>query len=205
MKKVVTLTENDIRKMIMEVISEGDNPMRYHVWCDSESVIDDISEYFDTEDEAYDFASAKAHEHDGEPGRVILHIEDTYSDETIDTVESLTPEEMEMQGMDRAIDEAIAKVIKRMLNEDVEGELYGLERRRGADLFDAIDDYLSSVGNARVSRFHSDDSNIVIAVERGTDRHEVKNIMSDMGYDLYDCGSDGESVMMTFKPQTYKY
>jgi hypothetical protein len=49
-----------------------------------------VSNYFDDLDDAHNWASWFVHQYDGEQAeRVILHIEDTYSEETVDTVENL--------------------------------------------------------------------------------------------------------------------
>ena len=69
------------------------------------------------------------------------------------------------------------------------------------DLFDKIDEQLSAVCDAHVSRFYSGENNITIAVSRRNAmcKNDVIAIMKDFGYDLYDTGANGEYLMMTFQ------
>lgn len=69
------------------------------------------------------------------------------------------------------------------------------------DLFDKIDEQLSAVCDAHVSRFYSDENNITIAVSRRNVmcKNDVIAIMKDFGYGLYDTGVNGEYLMMTFQ------
>ena len=61
---------------------------RYHVWSDNQSIVS-VNNYFDDLDDAHSWASWFVHLHDGkESDRVILHIEDTELDETVDTLEN---------------------------------------------------------------------------------------------------------------------
>lgn len=61
---------------------------RYHVQSDNQSVVS-VNNYFDDLDDAHSWASWFVHLHDGkESERVILHIEDTELDETVDTLEN---------------------------------------------------------------------------------------------------------------------
>ena len=95
----------------------------------------------------------------------------------------------------------IANSIKKVLKEDVGGQLYGMQRLEGAELFDRIDSYLSRFADeneARVSRFYSDEGNIVIASIPAL-ASKVKGLMSNMGYSLYDSGSNDGYAMLTFR------
>lgn len=67
------------------------------------------------------------------------------------------------------------------------------------ELWDAIDVLLE--GGGRVSRFYSDDDNLVVATEYGN-RKAVSLVMASAGWRLYDAGANGESLMMTFKKGT---
>lgn len=62
----------------------------YIVWSDSDSRVEAYQEFWDV-DMACEFASSFVHKYDGADFRVILHIEDENSDETIDTYENINP------------------------------------------------------------------------------------------------------------------
>ncbi len=69
-------------------------------------------------------------------------------------------------------------------------------------LWDEIDSQLQQLGDARVSKFYSDEYQITIALNsniRGGKR-EVIGIMQNFGYDYYTSGANDEYIMMTFKP-----
>lgn len=67
----------------------GEDFFRYKVWADSESAIDIEDKEFNNLDEACDFASEFVHKYDGEDAeRVILHVEDNETEETIETYEN---------------------------------------------------------------------------------------------------------------------
>ena len=59
---------------------------RYHVWNDSESVVQSADEWFDNLDDACDYACDFVHRYDGKPFRVICHVED--GDITVETYEN---------------------------------------------------------------------------------------------------------------------
>lgn len=64
--------------------------MRYRVWADSDSAIDIEEKEFSNLDKACDFASEFVHKYDGKNAeRVILHVEDNKTEETIETYENL--------------------------------------------------------------------------------------------------------------------
>ena len=61
----------------------------YVVWNDSESSVECYAEFWDL-DEAAEFASNFVHQYDDPHGkRVIVHIEDSQCDDTIDTFENI--------------------------------------------------------------------------------------------------------------------
>lgn len=60
----------------------------YVVWNDSESHKEVYQEFWDL-DEACRFASDFVHQYDGADFRVIAHIDDALTDETIDTYENI--------------------------------------------------------------------------------------------------------------------
>ena len=63
---------------------------RYYAWADSDSKL----EYSNESDSIGDICSEAGefvHAYDGQPFRVIVHIEDTERDETIDTYENINP------------------------------------------------------------------------------------------------------------------
>lgn len=60
---------------------------RYSVWSDNESNKQTYKS-FDRYIDAYHYASNFVHKYDNEPYRVILHIDDTIADETVDTFEN---------------------------------------------------------------------------------------------------------------------
>lgn len=63
---------------------------RYRIWPDSESHIQ-FYKTTDSIDDACDIAYDIAHRYDGEKFRVIVHIEDQYTDQTIGTYENINP------------------------------------------------------------------------------------------------------------------
>ena len=65
--------------------------MRYMIWTDSESAIDIKLEkhYYINVDEAYNVLCDFVHKYDGESFRVIGHIEDLRTEETIETLENI--------------------------------------------------------------------------------------------------------------------
>jgi hypothetical protein len=63
---------------------------RYTIWSDSDSERDWYEET-DSLEYACEKASEFVHAYDGEPYRVIVHIEDNEADETIDTYENINP------------------------------------------------------------------------------------------------------------------
>ena len=75
--------------------------------------------------------------------------------------------------------------------------LIGLSKLTGRELYDRIDEYLSDLEDSHVSRWYCDENQITIAASRN-DLREVKRIMSDLGYKLYDSGANGEYVMLTY-------
>ena len=56
----------------------------------------------------------------------------------------------------------IKKSVKSILNEN----LYGMQRLQGKELYDRIDECLSEIGDAQVSRFYCTDSIITIAMNQ---------------------------------------
>lgn len=62
----------------------------YVVWNDSESRKEVYQEFWDL-DEACQFASDFVHQYDGADFRVIAHIDDALTEETIDTYENINP------------------------------------------------------------------------------------------------------------------
>lgn len=96
----------------------------------------------------------------------------------------------------------VTECVKSILKEDVDGQLYGLTRLEGQELWDRIQEYLDNLGlnDTHVSKFYSNlENNVVIAVNVNDDRNKVVNLMKELGYKLYDTGGNGEYVMMTFK------
>ena len=75
--------------------------------------------------------------------------------------------------------------------------LVGMSKLTGRELYDRIDEYLCDLEDSHVSRWYCDENQITIAASRN-DVREVKRIMSDLGYKLYDSGANGEYVMLTY-------
>jgi hypothetical protein len=75
--------------------------------------------------------------------------------------------------------------------------LLGMSKLTGRELYDRIDEYLSDLEDSHVSRWYCDENQITIAASRN-DVREVKRIMSDLGYKLYDSGANGEYVMLSY-------
>ena len=120
------------------------------------------------------------------------------------------PEEVKeniLRITEKNIRRAVNESINHLLKEDVDGNLYGLTKLTGKELYDEIDKALVQLGDdVYVSRFYSDDSQITIAANKnigGGGRHRVIDIMYEFGYDYYTAGGNGEYVMMTFKPLKY--
>lgn len=101
------------------------------------------------------------------------------------------------------------KNIRVRMNESIKGRrtsrknrrmnesLLGMSKLTGRELYDRIDEYLSDLEDSHVSRWYCDENQITIAASRN-DLREVKRIMSDLGYKLYDSGANGEYVMLTY-------
>lgn len=69
------------------------------------------------------------------------------------------------------------------------------------NLFDLIDSRLEDMdGAACVSRFYSDEENVVVMCDPHI-KNDVKETISnlDLGLRLYDIGGDNSKLMMTFK------
>lgn len=69
-------------------------------------------------------------------------------------------------------------------------------------LFDEVDSVLSSFGDIHVSRFYSDDNMLTLAADYEVWRNNASQIKSEMrgfGYDLYNTGGNGDSIMLDFK------
>lgn len=94
------------------------------------------------------------------------------------------------------IREAVRKVIK----EDGQGNLYGMARLNGVELYDRIDNALSKYfQDTHVSRFYSDENQITVAVSKANEnRKDVIKLMNQFGYEYYTCGGNGDYTMMTF-------
>lgn len=75
--------------------------------------------------------------------------------------------------------------------------LLGMSKLTGRELYDRIDEYLCDLEDSHVSRWYCDKNQITIAASRN-DVREVKRIMSDLGYKLYDSGANGEYVMLSY-------
>ena len=75
--------------------------------------------------------------------------------------------------------------------------LIGMSKLTGRELYDRIDEYLCDLEDSHVSRWYCDENQITIAASRN-DVREVKRIMSDLGYKLYDSGANGEYVMLSY-------
>lgn len=90
----------------------------YRVWADSESEVY-IKKDFHDADEAYDFAVEFVHRYDGEPFRVICHVEDLILGETIETVEN----EPEFGGMNESRGRNVVRLnesqLRRIVKESV--------------------------------------------------------------------------------------
>ena len=87
------------------------------------------------------------------------------------------------------------------INEEVEGQFMGLTKLSGVELWNRIDAILGKSMNeddAHVSRFYSDENNLVIAVKPNFNT-KVRKIMDNLGYTLYDMGSNGKYSMLTYK------
>lgn len=101
----------------------------------------------------------------------------------------------------RIVKESVKKILK---EEEVNGQLFGLSKLQGRELYDSIDENLKQFdGDAYVSRFYSDENQITIAANNaiGRDgRREIIEMMKNYGYDYYTSGANDGYIMMTFKP-----
>lgn len=81
---------NDQAGYYIDIYQRDENAPRYMVWADSDSTVDIDYTYFEDLEDAHAFASEFVHRYDGEDAdRVILHIDDRLTDETIDTCENI--------------------------------------------------------------------------------------------------------------------
>ena len=62
-------------------------------------------------------------------------------------------------------------------------------RKRGRDLYDAVDEKLSEIGDAYLVRFLCDDSYLAVSVLRGQNRKLVDDILEEYGFFYYDIGA----------------
>ena len=102
------------------------------------------------------------------------------------------------------VKESVKKMISEAMLGDTEPDENGCKLMSGDQVFNEIDNQLARFGDAHISRFYSDDSNVVVAVHRDIYfkcRDEIKGIMSEYSYRFYDVGSDGDYAMMTFKSE----
>ena len=91
----------------------------------------------------------------------------------------------------RQLQGIIAESINRALNEN-----------KNVELFNAIDNAVSELGDVYVSRFYSDDEHITIAVniqDSDMAKDRIIEIMNGFGYNFYDSGSNGEYIMLEFE------
>ena len=103
------------------------------------------------------------------------------------------------QDLHRIVKESVQRVLK----EETGGQLFGLTKIQGAELWDAIDKHLRQLGDVYVSRFYSDEDQITIAANKNIGREgrkEVIETMKNFAYDYYTSGANDEFIMMTFKP-----
>ena len=91
------------------------------------------------------------------------------------------------------------RIVKESVDNIVNGNLYGLQRMEGNELFDDITSNLQRLGDARVSKFYSDDYNITIIANRNISRRAIDDIMFGYGYSLYTAGADGSDIMYTYQ------
>ena len=94
------------------------------------------------------------------------------------------------------------KIIKESVNNILNEQLYGMNRLQGEELYDRIDEYLSKIGDARVSRFYCTDSIITIAMNQTLGKegkNQIFNIMDNLGYKCVNAGGNGEYIMYDFK------
>ena len=98
----------------------------------------------------------------------------------------------------------VKESVNKILREAVDGNLYGLRKMQGEELYDDIDNSLSQLGDdVYVSRFYSDENQITIAANRTVGRNgkrEIIEMMKNYGYDYYTSGANDQYIMMTFKP-----
>ena len=62
-------------------------------------------------------------------------------------------------------------------------------RKRGRDLYDAVDEKLSEIGDAYLVRFLCDDIYLAVSVLRGQNRKLVDDILEEYGFFYYDIGA----------------
>ncbi|MBR5592858.1 MAG: hypothetical protein IKW46_02175 [Bacteroidaceae bacterium] len=95
-----SINQDWIDKYDKEIVgNKWDNPMflndktkRYEIYTDSESQVrfpQDRQRFYNTIDKAHSVASDFVHHYDGKPYRVVLHVEDLYLEETVETVENI--------------------------------------------------------------------------------------------------------------------
>ena len=82
---------NYLRTALGGFVKDSAEGGRYKVWVDSESekrLPDGFKEYYNDLDSAYNAAVDFVHEYDGKAFRVIAHVEDIETEETVETVEN---------------------------------------------------------------------------------------------------------------------
>lgn len=66
-----------------------------------------------------------------------------------------------------------------------------------ADMDLDLENELNGIG-ASISRFYSEDGTLVVKLDNKDNKKNVRDAVESKGYKLYDIGSDGNSIMMTF-------
>lgn len=80
---------------------------------------------------------------------------------------------------------------------DTMDNVYGSSAKK---YFDEIDRMLQQYGDAHVSRFYSDDNNLVVAVNKTADdrKDDIVRGIEEIGYKFTNAGENGEYVMLDF-------
>ncbi len=93
----------------------------------------------------------------------------------------------------RLTESDLHNIIKKSVNRIIR------EMDESNSIYDSIDASLSKFGDARVSRFYSDENQITLAVNKSIQRKPIIDIMKRFGYEYYTSGANDEYIMVTFK------
>lgn len=102
----------------------------------------------------------------------------------------------------RLTESQLHNIIKESVNSILNEQFYGMNRLQGEELYDRIDEYLSEIGDAKVSRFYCTDSIITIAMNQTLGKEGksyIFDLMRDLGYKCVNASGNEGYIMYDFE------